>query len=114
MLVRLRLGSLEQDLSDRFDISFSTVSRIFTTWINFLYLKLKKIPLWPPGEVIQGSMPKSFRGMHPNTRVVIDATEIYVEEPSLPDIQQMTLSNYKNNNTFKVLVFSFWGNYLHF
>ena len=104
VLVRLRLGSLEQDLSDRFDISCSTVSRIFTTWINFLYLKLKEIPLWPPQEVIQGSMPKSFSGMYPNTRVVIDATEIYVEKPSLPDIQQMTFSNYKNSNTFKVLV----------
>ena len=49
-------------------------------------------------------MPKSFSGMYPNTRVVIDATEIYVEKPSLPDIQQMTFSNYKNSNTFKVLV----------
>ena len=28
----------------------------------------------------------------------------YVETPSLPDIQQMTFSNYKNSNTFKVLV----------
>ena len=49
-------------------------------------------------------MPKSFRELYPTTRVVLDATEIYVEKPSLPDVQQMTFSNYKNNNTFKALI----------
>ena len=77
---------------------------LFTTWINFLYLKLQEIPLWPPREVISASMPKAFRELYPSTRVVLDATEIYIEKPSLPDVQQMTFSNYKNNNTFKALV----------
>ena len=36
--------------------------------------------------------------------MIVDATEIYVEKPSLPDIQQMTFSSYKNNNTFKGLI----------
>ena len=45
VLVRLRLGLLEQDLADRFGLSCATVSRIFTTWITFIYLKLKQIPL---------------------------------------------------------------------
>ena len=39
VLVRLRLGHLEQVLADRFGMSCSMISRIFTTWINFLYLK---------------------------------------------------------------------------
>lgn len=104
VLVRLRLGLLEQDVADRFEVSCSTVSRIFTTWINFLYLKLKDIPLWPSKDVIQGSMPKTFRDLYPSTRVILDATEIYVQKPALPDLQQMTFSNYKNSNTYKVLV----------
>ena len=29
---------------------------------------------------------------------------MYIDKPSLPDLQQMTFSNYKNNNTFKGLV----------
>jgi len=49
-------------------------------------------------------MPKSFLELYPTTRVVLDATEIYVEKPSLPDVQQMTFSNYKNSNTFKALI----------
>jgi hypothetical protein len=76
VLMRLRLGSFEQDLADRFGVSCSTVSRVFTT-INFLYLKLKELPLWPPQEVILRSMPQLFKEMHPNTRVSLDATEIY-------------------------------------
>ena len=37
VLIRLRLGLLEQDIAYRFGLSQSTVSRIITTWINFLY-----------------------------------------------------------------------------
>ena len=104
VLVRLRLGLLEQDLADRFGLSCATISRIFTTWINFMYLKLKEIPLWPPRDIVQANMPKCFRNLYPTTRVIIDATEVYIEKPSLPDLQQMTFSNYKNNNTFKGLI----------
>lgn len=104
VLVRLRLGLMEQDLADRFEISQSTVSRITNTWINFLYLKLKEIPLWPPKELVKANMPKQFRIMYPSTRVIIDATEIFINQPSLPEIQQMTFSNYKHHNTFKGLI----------
>ena len=87
-LIRLRLGLLEQDLADRFGISTSSVSRIFTTWINFLYLRLKDLLLWPPKEIIDAYMPQVFKSLYPTTRVIVDATEIYIEKPSLPDIQQ--------------------------
>ena len=44
-------------------------------------------------------MPESFRDQYP-----LDATEIYVEQPRLPELQQMTFSNYKNDNTYKTLI----------
>jgi len=77
-LVRLHAGLFEQDLANRFKISQSTVSQIIITWINFLYFKLKEIPLWLPRDLVQMNMPKVFRDKYPSTRVVIDATEIYV------------------------------------
>ena len=46
VLVRLRLGLLERDLAYRFKISVSTVSRICRTWVRFMYLRFKEIPLW--------------------------------------------------------------------
>ena len=104
VLVRLRLGLFEQDIAYRFDISQSTVSRIVMTWINLLYHQLKQIPLWPPRELTLSNMPKIFRDKYPSTRVIIDATEIFIEQPSLPELQQLTFSNYKNHNTYKGLI----------
>ena len=95
---------MEQDIADRFGISQSTVSGITTAWINFLYLQFKQVSLWLNKDVIQSFMPKSFRDQYPSTRVIIDATEIYVEQPRLPELQQMTFSNYKNDNTYKTLI----------
>ena len=58
VLVRLRLGLFEQDLAYRFAVSQSTVSRIINTWINFIYLQFKQIPLWIPKDL---NMPKCFK-----------------------------------------------------
>ena len=103
-LCRLRLGLREQDLSYRFKISQSTVSRIITTWINFLFHKFKEVPIWPSREVVDNFMPDCFRSMYPRTRCIIDATEIFIQMPSNPSAQQLTFSNYKNHNMLKVLV----------
>ena len=100
-LVRLRLGLMEQDLAYRFGISQPTVSRVVCTWINFLYLKLKEVPLWPPRALVRANMPRQFREKYPTTRVILDATEIYIQKPHLPELQQMTFSNYKDSNTYK-------------
>ena len=103
-LCRLRLGLLEEDLADRFGIHVSTVSRIFITWVNFLYQKFKQIPLWPSRSQIQQHMPDCFRKKYPTTRTIVDATEIRVVQPSDPIEQQQTFSHYKNTNTFKALI----------
>ena len=103
-LVRLRLGLLEQDIAYRFGVSQSTVSRIFTSWINFLYLQFKQISLWPPREFVQAHMPKLFKAQYPTTRVIIDATELFIQQSSLPELQQRTFSSYKNHNTYKGLI----------
>ena len=104
LLVRLRLGLFEKDLAYRFGISQSSVSRILITWINFVYLQLKQIPLWPPRALVLSNMPNTFKMKYPTTRVIIDATEIFVEQPALPELQQLTFSNYKNHNTYKGLI----------
>ena len=112
VLVRLRLGLFEKDLADRFGISTSSVSRICITWINFLYLKLHEIPLWLARDKVKSSMPKSFRYHYPTTWVIIDATEIFVENPSVPEMQQRTFSSYKNHNTYKGKI-SAWREWTH-
>ena len=64
-------------MADQLEISSSTVSRIFTTWINFLYFRFKELPVWPPQAVFRNDMPTAFKSKYPFTRVILDATEIY-------------------------------------
>ena len=36
--------------------------------------------------------------------MIIDATEIFVEQPALPELKQLTFSSYKNHNTYNGLM----------
>ena len=103
-LVRLHLGLFELDLANRFSISQSTVSRITATWINLLYHALKDIEQYPPWHIVKKYMPEAFKKDYPNTRMIIDATEFFVERPSSLLSQACTFSSYKNRNTVKVLI----------
>ena len=103
-LVRLRLGLKEKDLADRFRISPSSVSRIFISWINFCYLRLGSLPIWPDRATIKSTMPAVFKEQYPNTTAILDATEIKVSIPSSLLLQSQTYSSYKSANTFKALV----------
>ena len=63
-LCRLRCGLLELDLAFRFKVSQSTVSRILTTWINFLYHKFQEIPIWPSREQVKSQLPTQFKTLY--------------------------------------------------
>ena len=103
-LVRLRLGLPELDLANRFGMSQSSVSRITLTWINLMYHNFKAIVQFPSWNVVNKYMPEIFKKDYPNTRIIIDATELVIECPSSLSHQLATFSNYKNRNTVKVLV----------
>ena len=78
VLCRLRCGFMEHDLAYRFHISQATVSRICIKWINFLYYKFSEIPIWPTQSQVQSLMPHQFQQQYPNTRIIIDATELNI------------------------------------
>ena len=95
VLVRLRLGLLEEDLAFRACISQSNLSRIIITWLDFLHAKLRSLPI---------TMPSVFKQIYPMTRVIIDCTEIFVEMASSFRSQSATYSSYKSHNTAKGLI----------
>ena len=103
-LVRLRLGLLERDLAFRFNISQATVSRITCTWINLMYHSFKSIETFPSWALVRKYMPGAFKKDYPNTRIIIDATEFFIDRPSSLVSQSSTFSSYKNRNTVKVLI----------
>ncbi|KAG0412544.1 hypothetical protein HPB47_010303, partial [Ixodes persulcatus] len=103
VLVRLRTGMPMRELERNFGVSMATASRIFSKWILFLQRSLKKITRFPTLAKVQRSLPSHFR-QFPDTRVVIDCTEIRLQVPSALEAQRLTFSGYKHANTIKVLV----------
>ena len=52
VMCRLRQGFPEDHLAQLFNVSASTVSRIFITWVNFMFFKFGQINIWLSGKVI--------------------------------------------------------------
>lgn len=103
-LIRLRLGLFVRHLANMFSISVSSVNRICITWINFMYLRLGSLNIWPPKAAIQEHMPQSMKVKYPNLEWIIDACEIQCERPSSLLLQSQSYSSYKSRNTVKGLV----------
>lgn len=102
VLMRLKLGLTERHLADIFSVTKSTVSRVYITWIDFLALTFKESLLrWPSKEEVRVYIPFS---RYPDTRIIIDCTEFFIEKPSSPSAQKATWSDYKHHNTVKLLV----------
>ncbi|XP_020912997.1 uncharacterized protein LOC110250723 [Exaiptasia diaphana] len=104
-LMKLRLGSTNVDLAQRFGVSDTTVSNIFTTWIKILGKKLRCLVYNPSIEVVKATLPDKFKKPgFSNVRHIIDCTEIFIETPSDPFTRAATWSDYKHHNTVKILV----------
>jgi hypothetical protein len=104
VLVCLRCGLMGVDIAHRFGISEAHVSRIWATWLEFLYHQLRALPIWASCDYIQQTMPQPFKQTYPNTRVIIDCTELLIEMPTSFGSQSATFSSYKNHNTAKGLL----------
>ncbi|XP_069140042.1 uncharacterized protein [Argopecten irradians] len=103
-LMKLRQAKDDIDLSFMFEISESTVSKIIVTWINFLYFQLKEIDIWASRDVVSKHMPEDFGKKYPQTRVILDATEVPIQKPSEVNAQSCTWSSYKHKNTLKTMI----------
>jgi len=104
VLARLRCGLPLLDIAIRINMSESNVSRIFITWYDFVYIKLRSLPIWASKETVQETILKCFKEQYPKTRVIIDCTEIFTEMPTSCRSQSATFSSYKHHNTAKALV----------
>ena len=82
VLMKLRLGLMVEDLAFRFQISAGKVSQIFITWIKLMSKELAVLIIWPSSFQIKATLPLCFKKLFPNTRVVIDCTEVFMETPS--------------------------------
>ena len=93
-----------QDLCFRFGITKQSAGVIFSTWINFMFLRFGEVPIWPHRDVIAQHMPKKYSEEFPSTFAILDCTEIKIQKPSSLKAQSQTYSDYKSANTVKALV----------
>ena len=103
-LMRLRLGLFQKDLAHRFNVSETTVSVVFNTWIRFMRIELEPLICLPRRELLHQFMPNIFKELYPRTVLIIDAVEIRAESPSSLDMQSVCYSSYKGTTTMKGLV----------
>ncbi|XP_028403929.1 uncharacterized protein LOC114526517 [Dendronephthya gigantea] len=105
VLLRLRLNLPLKDLGYRFNVSLSTVSRIWHKVITVMHQRVKFLIDWPQREFLQATMPMDFRNAFGSKVVVIiDCFEVYIERPSNLLARAQTWSNYKHHNTVKFLI----------
>jgi len=103
-MVRLRLGLLEKDLADRFNIAQQEVSEIFATRIDRMSDCLGQLSFTAERETIKRNLPKCFKPDYEEVYLIIDCTERYIEKPSQVIQQSATWSEYKGHNTGKGLI----------
>ena len=78
--MRLRLGLLNKDLTDRFCISPIHYSNIFKTCIQLLCETLGKLVAWLPKESVMETVSKSFKTTgHEILQCIVDCSEVFIE-----------------------------------
>ena len=104
VLMRLRLGLLEQDVAYRFQLHQSNVSRIFHKWIVAMKTRLNFLIVWPERDQLRKTLPACFIETFKSCVVIIDCFEVFIEKPSDLTARAVTFSNYKHHNTLKILI----------
>ena len=101
VMCRLRRGFSELHLAHLFGVAQSTISRIFISWISYMYLKFGQICIWPSRQIVSETIPEDLKEKYLSTQVIIDCTEpVRCEMPSLL-LNTELFRSYKNHVTVK-------------
>ncbi|XP_078656629.1 LOW QUALITY PROTEIN: uncharacterized protein LOC144902867 [Branchiostoma floridae x Branchiostoma belcheri] len=100
VLMKLRLNTPLKDLAYRFNVSLSTVSRIFNLWIVVTDARLACFISWPDRERLWRTMPMCFQYTFDKKVTVL---KFSLTNPQISWHAQ-TFSSYLHHNTIKVLI----------
>ena len=89
MLLKLRLGLLNKDLAQRFNISVGLVSKNFHSWLRSSAEVLKYFIFIPAPGTFFVTTPKRFKNFK-KLVAIIDCIEIFIETPKDLELQSAT------------------------
>ena len=103
ILMKLKLGASNRDLSLRFDIKEEYAFKIVRTQLPKLANVFAKLIIWPEREALRENLPHAL-ALLKKCVCIIDCTEIYIEPPLNLNARAQIFSNYKSHNTIKYLI----------
>ena len=103
MLMKVRLGLLQEDLANRFKVSGTQAGRIFATWVKAARKVMDSLVYVLDQGTVNATKPCRFN-IHGSIHSIADGSEIFIQTPKNHDLQRMTWSQYKHHNTGKFLI----------
>ena len=103
-LMKVRLNLFDEDLACRYSIHQTSVSRTFHKVLDVSYARLSFLVKWPERDVQRETLPLSFRRFFKKCCVIIDCSEIFIEQPSDLLARAQVWSHYKHRSTLKFLI----------
>ena len=75
------------------------------TWVKLLKRALIScLIVWPSKFRVKATLPDCFKKLYPQTRTIIDCTEIFMDTPSSLEVQALLWSDYKSHCIVKFLI----------
>ena len=103
VLMKLKLGLFNRDVSIRFGIKTQLTSKIYRYHLPLLAKELAFLIVRPERDTLRKNLPPCLTSFK-NCCVIIYCTEINIERPSNLNARAQTWSNYKHINTVKYLI----------
>ncbi|XP_063838187.1 uncharacterized protein LOC135087320 [Ostrinia nubilalis] len=105
-LYKIKNSTPFYQISGMFEVSLTTLWRIFLKTLCTLSKFFKQLIFSPRVYEVKRNLPASFKTNkeYSNVFCIIDCFEIEIEKPSNPIDQSLTWSQYKNANTLKYLI----------
>ncbi|KAK2564265.1 hypothetical protein P5673_012520 [Acropora cervicornis] len=101
--VAMQFEQLTRELEVKIDVSTTTVSSIFITWVKLMLRELSALIVWPSPQQFKKTLPSCFIKLYPKVRCIIDCFEYFTETPCGLDLAATLWSEYKHHYPFKVL-----------
>ncbi|XP_066915980.1 uncharacterized protein [Clytia hemisphaerica] len=103
-IIKLKHNLVFELLALIFGVSLTTTIDYFWSWIDIMYINLKRLIKMQDRDKIFRTIPEHFKCKFPRLTSIIDCFEVFVEAPSSLIARAQFYSQYKKHTTIKVFI----------